>query len=186
MNSANILKNPLLTPYISGGGVGRMNQTSPIFESSLTPSYSADQTKTPSPERDNPWWENILSSSLPLFRVNLNILWFKIFNYEIMIIERKKTIELWYSLDSRENRLKWNLFEIAKLLLFTCAIRKNWLVEIHFLELQPWENRNMPKKKPEVLMSLRYTAHSAWDFKLGQISRTSSQEKNRRMGKKTF
>ena len=90
-----------------------MNQTSPIFESSLTPSDSADQTKTPSPERDNPWWENILSSSLPLFRVNLNILWFKIFNYEIMIIERKKTIELWYSLDSRENWLKWNLFEIA-------------------------------------------------------------------------
>ena len=151
MNSANILKNPLLTSYISGGGAGRMNQTSPIFESSLTPSDSADQTKTPSLERDNPWWENILSSSLPLFRVNLNILWFKIFNYEIMIIERKKTIELWYSLDSRENWLKWNLFEITKLFLFACAIRKTWLIKYFFWISDPAsENSNMLRKKREV------------------------------------
>ena len=30
----------------------------------------------------------------------------------------------WYSLDSRENWLKWSLFEIAELFLFAPAIRK--------------------------------------------------------------
>ena len=88
----------------------------------------------------------------------------------------------WYPLDSRENLLKWNLFEITKLVLFARAIRKKLACWNTILEL--WSclrNKNRPGKKPEFkcIISLRYISYSIWDSSCDQTGRTSGQGKKR-------
>ena len=95
--------------------------------------------------------------SAPVIIANLNILWFKNFNYEIMVIEiKKKDNKLWYSLNSTEKWLKWIFLKLQNWFFSHVQLEKAALLKYIFLELQLQENRNVPRKKPEILMFLRY------------------------------
>ena len=108
-NSPDILNDPFLTSPNSQGG----NQASLTPASSLTPSDSSDQTKTPPPpRRENPYW-NILSASPPLSSGPIWALSGLNFSYETTTTEKERWfLTGWpqYSLDSRENLLRKNFF----------------------------------------------------------------------------
>ena len=117
--------------------------------------FSAVREDLTSPKRQSLLGQHLINQSTPFIRANLNTLWFKNFSYETMTTKRKDDIFdtewPWYPLDSRENLLKWNLFEITKLVLFARAIRKKLACWNTILEL--WSclrNKNRPGKKPKV------------------------------------
>ena len=78
----------------------------------------------------------------------------------------------WYSLDSRENWLNKIFFDIAKLVLLACTVRKKVDLLKYFFEapILPKKKQHLGKSlKLTLIMSSGYTAHSIWDSSHEQI-----------------